>query len=431
MLSPSLPLSLPLSLTHMIFLILSSFTVAGGLRRSANSLGNEKDTPTFTDTGYPDVFDAVRPSGQGFRPPKPARQRKLQPSPLLSPDEPLPVQKKMVIKSVPSMSPTDLVVIPIHSGSAPGETSCHINEPLSSGGHSPEFDELKFTEPVDTKSEKSVSFKESPHIAWGPKSICSQTESKSPVPRTDSHSYSPTQLQEDNEQGPSPTSEIGLLRSSSGSSTGSIPRKPAPPPKPRELSAKGKPVPSQTDAKKLVKSHSEGEERKTEISSPDATASKTAPPPKPSRSKYRTLRIEAVKNSQSVSENRSKTLGNRSLTNQDFDPVLPPMRPPRLFERGESEGSIRTTDGTNGRLGTTASLPEPLEGSRKPKPLPKPRLLAQVSPVRTEDDTAAPLLLETQLCDKLSNENIDLTQIPYSSMVSKGLTYKWHHRIKG
>ena len=388
------------------------------MRRSVNSLNNEKDTPTFTDTGYAEVFDTVRPSGQGFRPPKPARQRKLQPSPLLSPDEPLPIQKKMVIKSVPSMSPTDLVIIPIHSGSAPEETSCLKNGSLSSGGHSPEFDELKFTDPVDTKSDKCVSFKESPRIAWGPKSICSQTESKSPVPRTDSHSHSPTQLQGDNEQGPPPTSEINLLRSSSGSSTGSLPRKPAPPPKPRELSAKGRPVPSHTDARKLFKSQSEEEERKTEISSPDATASKT-PPPKPSRSKYRTLRIEAVKNSQAVSENKSKTLGNRSQSNRDFDPVSLPMEPPRLFERWESEGTIRTTDETSGRLGTTTSLPESLEGSRKPKPLPKPRLLAQV---RTEDDAAAPLLLETQLCDKLSNEDIDLTQLPYSSMVSKGLT---------
>ena len=218
-------------------------------------------------------------------------------------------------------------------------------------------------------------------------------------------------------------SEINLLRSSSGSSTGSIPRKPAPPPKPRELSTKGRPIPSQTDVKKLSKSHSEEQERKTEIFSPDATGSKT-PPPKPSRSKHRTLRIEAVKKSQAENENRSKTLGNRSQTNQGFDPVSLPTKPPRWFERWESEGSIRTTDGTSGRLGTTASLPESLEGSRKPKPLPKPRLLAQVSPVRTEDDIAAPLVLETQLCDKLSNEDIDLTQIPYSSMVSKGLTYK-------
>ena len=378
-----------------------------------------KNTPTFASVGYPEVFDSIKPHGQDFKPPKPARQRKLQPSPLLSPDEPLPVQKRMVIQSVPSMSPTDLVVIPIHSGSAPEGTSCLKNGSLPSGGPSPEPDEHKIFDSEYSRSEKSVSFKESPRIAWGPKSIHSQTESKSPVPIPDSHS--PTPLQGDNEQGPPPTGEISLLRSSSGSSTGSASsRRPAPPPKPRDLSAKSRPAPLHKDVRKPFESHSDERERETEVSSPDTTASKN-PPPKPSRSRNRTLKIEAVKQSQVESANKSKTLGSRAQSNDNFDLVSPPVKPLRLFERGESEGSLRTTHIASGRLGT-ASLPETPEGLRKPKPLPKPRSLAPVSAMRTEDNTAAPLSLETQLCDKLYKEDIDLTQIPYSSMVSKGLT---------
>lgn len=316
------------------------------------------------------------------------------------------------------MSPTDVVVIPIHSGSAPEGTSCLKNGSLPSGGHSPEPDEQKLFDSEYTRSEKSVSFKESPRIAWGPKSLHSQTESKSPVPIPDSPS--PTLLQGDNEQGPPPTGEISLLRSSSGSSTGSASKRPAPPPKPRDLSAKGRPAPLHKDVRKPFESHSDERERETQVSSPDATASKN-PPPKPSRSRNRTLKIEAVKQSQVASANKSKTLGSRAQSNNDFDFVSPPVKPFRLFERGESEGSLRTTHTASGRLGT-ANLPETPEGLRKPKPLPKPRSLAPVSALRTEDDTAVPLSLETQLCDKLYEEDIDLTQIPYSSMVSKGLT---------
>ena len=290
---------------------------------------------------------------------------------------------------------------------------------------SPEHNEIKFSDSEDQKGDKTVGIKKPSHSTWSPKPTSPQDardDSGSPVPRIDSHSHSPTHLQRDNEQGPPPTSETNLTRSSSGSSTSSTAaRKPPPPPKPKRLSQKGRPTPPPAVAKMPL------EEKERETDAPAVVPAGRKPPPKPTRSKYRTLRIEGGKKTEEPLETKSKTFGGRGHSSRSLDendPAVLPRKPLHLctFDRCGSDGTMPTTERTSERIGSTGSLPETPDGLRKPKPLPKPKLLMNVPPanVRTAEP-AAPQTLETLLRDKLSEEGIDLTQMPYSSMVREGV----------
>ena len=174
-----------------------------------------------------------------------------------------------------------------------------------------------------------------------------------------------------------PTSRTSR-HSSSGSSIsteqGSLPRKPKPPPKPKPLSKKPSP--------------------------PTAMESTTAKaPPKPARGKQRTLK-----------------LGGRQMNgNVDWTRKSP-------LEKSGSEGNLLDKCLDSERLSNTGSLP--VTPDRKPRPLPKPRHLSK------QPDPASPSsrmsvgsqLLESLLSAKLSEENINLTQSPYSTVVS---IYTW------
>lgn len=332
------------------------------------------------------------------------------------------MRHKLVIASVTSTSPTDHL-IPIHSSSAPGVPSYLENGSpvhMIPGTHSPELDH---SDSEAQKGKKAAGIRKPSHSASSPQDIVEHSES--PVPRTDSHSHSPTPLQRDNEQGPPPSGESNLTRSSSGSSTSSTSaRKPPPPPKPKRLSQKGRPTSPPAVANKPLASQLEEKEKEKETEPPTVVPAGNKPPPKPTRSKYRTLRIESGKKTQEAEETKSKTLGSRTHRSLDEnDPEVLPIKPSLLFDRSGSDGSISRTERTSERIGSTGSLPGTPEGLRKPKPLPKPKLLMKVSPASSRtasEEPAIPQTLETLLCEKLSEEGIDLTQTPYSSVVSEG-----------
>ena len=363
--------------------------------------------PSSTDTGFDEVFDPIQPSVKAVPPPKPVRQHTLRRSPIMSPDESPPMRHKLVIASVTSTSPTDHL-IPIHGSSSPGVPSYLENgSPAHTipGTRSPEHDNL---DSEAQKGEKAAGIRKPSPSASSPQDIVDHSES--PVPRTDSHSHSPT-------------AESNLTRSSSGSSTSSASaRKPPPPPKPKRLSQKGRPTPPPAVANKPLESPLEEKEKETEP--PTVVPAGNKPPPKPTRSKYRTLRIESGKKTQEAEETKSKTFGGRTHRSLDEnDPEVLPIKPSLLFDRSGSDGSISRTERMSERIGSAGSLPGTPEGLRKPKPLPKPKLLMKVSPASSRtasEEPAVPQALETLLCEKLSEEGIDLTQIPYSSVVSEG-----------
>ena len=206
-------------------------------------------------------------------------------------------------------------------------------------------------------------------------------------------------------------------RSTSSAERGSsVLAKPLPPPKPKK-SIKGKPSPpsqsqSQSPATPLAAKPPSGDP-------PRGTSSPPKPPPKPARSKHRSMKIDervSAKTESAPSYRKSRSMKERTPSADDADGL---RSLPAPLEKSSSEHSLRFS----ARLGSTTSTDSSAsDGSRKPKPLPKPRALSKPAP-----PPKAARVIETVALEKLTEEGIDLTQMPYSTVVSCRLSCSAFH----
>ena len=332
----------------------------------------------------------------------------------------------MVIKSGSDSSQTDHLVIPIQSGSAPEQTSDFLSSRVANGdtAHSPELEDVRFSDSEDQRSQGSAS------IGSSKSGALPQTETKAENFNSAHwrHSLHPVR---------SEGSAVYARDSRSTSSAERVLAKPLPPPKPMKSMKRRPGSSSQSPAKPPTAKPLSGDPPREILSKPPSgdplqetsskppsgdplpmtssklpsgeETSRPKPPPKPARNKHRSMKIEERVSSRTESAQsyrKSYSMKERSPSVGDADGF---RSSPAPLEKSSSEHSLRTA-----RLGSNTSIDSNAsDGARKPKPLPKPRALSKPAP-----PPKAAKVIESRVLEKLAEEGIDLTQVPYSTVVS-------------